>query len=158
MRKISMATIVFFMFSGLPVCAQQIPDAGTVVANCGALPSGVTYGAGQVRSITVDINGNGCNSLSGGPTGASSSDISGTIASGGSYQTAAAANSNRKNCTLENPTTATEPLFIKFGTMAQPYSLNAGQAISALNGVVVATDAITVSATTTNHSYSGTCQ
>lgn len=151
-------SVIFAAAICAPAYAQQIPDAGTVVTNCGALPSGVTYAAGQVRPITVDINGNGCNSLSGGPTGAVSSDISGTIASGGSYQTAAAANSNRKNCTLENPTTATEPLFVKFGTMAQPYSLNAGQAISALNGVVVATDTITVSATTANHNYSGTCQ
>ena len=92
------------------------------------------------------------------PAGGTSTDISGTVTTGGVYQTVAASNTSRKNCTIQNPTTASEPLLVKFGTMTQPYSLNAGQAISALNGTVVAYDAITVSAATTGHAFAGTCQ
>jgi hypothetical protein len=91
-------------------------------------------------------------------SGQPSTDISGTVTSGGSYQTVAAANPTRKNCTIQNPTTASEVLNVKFGTMAQPYTLSAGQAISAVRGIVVATDAITVMGATTAHAFAGTCQ
>lgn len=87
-----------------------------------------------------------------------STDISGTVTSGGTYQTVAAANSLRKNCTVQNPTMATEALNVKFGTMAQPYTLSPGQSISTNSGGTTATDAITVTAATTSHAFSGTCQ
>lgn len=87
-----------------------------------------------------------------------STDIGGTITTGGAYQQVAAANKNRKNCTIQNPTTASEVLNVKFGTQAQPYTLLAGQSISALNGLVVATDAITVMGATLGHAFAGTCQ
>lgn len=92
------------------------------------------------------------------PYAGASTDISGTVAAGGVYQTAAASSATRKNCTIQNPSSATEALLVKFGTQAQPYSLAAGQGISALNGVVVATDAITVTAATLGHAFAGTCQ
>lgn len=92
------------------------------------------------------------------PTNATSTDISGTITLGGTYQTAAAASATRKNCSIQNPSTATEALLVKIGTMAQPYSLGAGAGISTNNGVVNATDVITVTATTNGHAFAGTCQ
>lgn len=90
--------------------------------------------------------------------GSVSTDISGTVASGGTYQTVAVQNSLRKNCTIQNPASATESLSVKLGTMAQPYNLAAGQALSTANGWGGATDAITVTATTTSHAFAGTCQ
>lgn len=87
-----------------------------------------------------------------------STDISGTITSGGSYQTIAAANSLRKNCTVQNPGSASEDLFVKLGTMAHAYDLLAGQSFSTQNGVAGATDAISVEAATTGHAFAGTCQ
>jgi hypothetical protein len=87
-----------------------------------------------------------------------SSDISGTVATGGTYQTVSAANSLRKNCTIQNPTTATEVLNVKLGVMANPYTLSAGQVFSSNSGSTTATDALTVTATTTGHAFSGTCQ
>lgn len=87
-----------------------------------------------------------------------SQDVSGTVTLGGTYQTVAAADSSRRNCTIQNPADATEVLKVKIGTMAQPYVLAAGQAISTLNGTVNARDAITVTAATTSHAFSGTCQ
>lgn len=87
-----------------------------------------------------------------------STDVSGTVTLGGTYQTAVAANSSRRNCTIQNPADATEVLKVKIGTMAQPYILGAGQAISTLNGTFTARDAITVTAATTSHAFAGTCQ
>lgn len=87
-----------------------------------------------------------------------SSDISGTVTAGGTYQTVVAANSLRKNCTIQNPTTASEVLDVKIGTMANPYTLAAGAILSTNSGGTTATDAITVSAATTSHAFVGTCQ
>ena len=85
-------------------------------------------------------------------------DISGTVTTGGTYQVVAVANVGRLNCTIQNPTTATEVLDVKIGAMANPYTLSPGATISALNGNVVATDVITVTAATTGHAFAGTCQ
>lgn len=92
------------------------------------------------------------------PIGNYSIDISGTVTLGGTYQQVRAADSSRKNCTIQNPSTATEALNVKIGTMAQPFVLAAGQSISTLNGIVTAIDAITVTATTTAHAFAGFCQ
>ena len=85
-------------------------------------------------------------------------DISGTVTTGGDYQTVAAANSSRFNCTIQNPSDASEPLLVKIGAMTTPYTLGAGQAISTLNGTVTATNIITLTATTTGHPFAGNCQ
>jgi hypothetical protein len=92
------------------------------------------------------------------PIGGYSHDISGTVTLGGTYQQVEPANNDRKNCTVQNPSSATENLNVKIGTMTSPYVLAAGQAISTLNGTVTATDAISVTAATSTHPYSGTCQ
>lgn len=92
------------------------------------------------------------------PVGVYSTDISGTVTVGGTYQQVAAANSSRKNCTIQNPSTATEALNVKIGTMAQPFVLAAGAFISTTNGTTTAIDAITVTATTTSHAFAGICQ
>lgn len=84
-----------------------------------------------------------------------STDISGTITTGGSYQTAAASNTARRNCRLQNPSTATEPLLIKLGTMAQPFSLAPG---ATPFDTGYATDTLSVSAATTGHVFAGACQ
>ena len=91
------------------------------------------------------------------PTGVST-DISGTVTTGGTYQTIAAANSLRKNCTIQNPTTATEVLNVKIGTMAQTFTLSAGMSISTSSGIAGANDPITVMAATTGHAFAGICQ
>lgn len=152
------AAVIFAGLSFVPQAyAQSLPATAKVVATCGTQ----TYVVSSSQAITQDTTGKSCDTGGGGtvaPTGGTSTDISGTVISGGSYQTVAAASGTRKNCTIQNPVSATEPLNVKFGTMAQPYSLNAGQAISALNGVVVAQDAITLTATTNGHAYAGTCQ
>lgn len=85
-------------------------------------------------------------------------DVGGTVTLGGTYQTVAAQNSSRFNCTIQNPSGATEVLNVKFGNQTQPYVLGAGQAISSNNGVVNNTSTIQVTAATTSHAFAGTCQ
>jgi opacity protein-like surface antigen len=92
------------------------------------------------------------------PTTGFSTDISGTVTLGGTYQTVAAASNTRRNCTIQNPSSATESLSVKLGTMVSPYVLGAGQSFSTLNATVGANDAITLTATTTNHAFAGSCQ
>jgi hypothetical protein len=104
------------------------------------------------------ISGCGAGGGAVGPTNAASTDISGTVTVGGTYQTAAAASTTRLNCTIQNPSSATESLKIKLGTMAQPYEIGAGQSWSALNGVVVGREIITLTAATAGHAFAGNCQ
>jgi hypothetical protein len=87
-----------------------------------------------------------------------SKDVSGTVTNGGVYQVVSVANSLRKNCTVQNPTTASEVLNVKIGAMANPYTLTAGTSVSSNSGQVTATDTITVTAATTGHAFAGTCQ
>lgn len=147
---IALAFLLPVMGASLPASAQstasQVVPGYWTTSGCpgGNTPCFIQYGS-AIPSTS-------------GPVGGASTDISGTVAAGGVYQTVAAASTSRKNCTIQNPTSATEALLVKFGTMSQAYSLAAGQAISALNGTVVATDAITVTAATTSHAFAGTCQ
>jgi hypothetical protein len=92
------------------------------------------------------------------PTQSGSVDVSGTVTVGGTYQSVQDYNSNRRNCTIQNPANATEVLSIKLGTMAQPFVLSPGQTFSTLNATIGATDAITLTAATTSHAFAGTCQ
>jgi hypothetical protein len=92
-------------------------------------------------------------------SGATSTDASGTVTLGGTYQTVVAASSTRKGCLIQNPSTATEVLSIKVGTMAAPFTVAAGGSFScAASGGLVVTDAITLTAATTAHAFSAVSQ
>lgn len=92
------------------------------------------------------------------PYSGPSTDIGGTVTTGGTYQTVAASSTNRHSCTIQNPSTASEPLNVKFASQVQPYVLGPGQSVTTNNGIVNANDTITVTATTTGHAFAGTCQ
>jgi hypothetical protein len=95
------------------------------------------------------------------PNNVTSVDQSGTIATGGSYQTAIAAPTStpiRQGCLIQNPTTATEVLNVKFGSMAQPFTLLPGSSIGCTIGDSVLQDTITVMAATLGHAYAATSQ
>jgi hypothetical protein len=88
-----------------------------------------------------------------------STNNSGTITTGGSFQTVAALNSSRKGCAVQNPVSATENLMVNFGTLgsatvSNSFSLAPGGAIncSNANGTVLE-DAINVEAATTGHAF-----
>jgi hypothetical protein len=91
--------------------------------------------------------------------GATSTDASGTVAAGGTYQTVFASSATRKGCTIQNPTTATEVLNVKVGTMASPFTIPIGGSFSCAAGAgVVVTDAVTLTAATTAHAFSAVSQ
>ena len=90
---------------------------------------------------------------------ATSTDASGTVTLGGTYQTVIASNATRKGCLIQNPTTATEVLSVKVGTMAAPFTIAAGGSLNCGSpGGVIATDTITVTAATTGHAFSAVYQ
>lgn len=92
------------------------------------------------------------------PIGVTSTDGSGTIVTGGSYQTVFAASGSRKGCLIQNPATATEVLNVKFGTMASPFTLLAGMSIGCNQGGLVLQDAVTAMAATSTHAFAATAQ
>lgn len=83
-------------------------------------------------------------------------DRSGTITSGGTAQSLAGSNASRKYLLIVNPITATEPLYVNFTTTAVAGSpsigLNPGDSFVMENGFV-STEAISVIAATTSHTY-----
>lgn len=93
------------------------------------------------------------------PDAVSSTDISGTVTTGGSYQTILTASTSRKGCAVQNTSALSEPLLVKVGTMAAPFQLTAGAVFNCAGpGGTILSGAITVSAATTGHAFSGTAQ
>lgn len=86
-----------------------------------------------------------------------STDISGTVTTGGTYQQIAPSNLNRQDCFVQNPTTATEILSLKLitaaGAMSQAITLAAGSSWDSSG----ASDAIEVTGATTGHAFAGYC-
>jgi hypothetical protein len=93
------------------------------------------------------------------PLAVTSTDASGTVATGGTYQTVQASTAGRKGCLIQNPTTATEIVSIKVGTMASPFTVPAGGTFSCSSpGGTVITDAITLTAATATHAFAAVFQ
>ncbi len=85
-------------------------------------------------------------------------DRSGTVATGGVSQTLAVANANRNYLLIENPTNATEPLYINFTNAAavggsSSISLAPGGSFTMIAPAFVSTELVTVTATTTGHAF-----
>ncbi len=81
---------------------------------------------------------------------------SGTITAGGTSQQIAPANASRKYLFIQNPITATETLFVNFGSPAASgtsYEIAAGGSLSLGVGSFVPTDAVNIVAATTGHVF-----
>lgn len=91
-----------------------------------------------------------------------SNNNSGTITTGGTFQTLLAVNSNRKGCLIQNPAAASETLFVFVGSgiasTAKSFALSAGSAFSCFAGNIVISDVIQVEAATTSHTFTETDQ
>lgn len=133
-----------------------------VVSTCGSQ----TLVAGNNRVLSQDTTGTLCAPGGGSgspvtvtPVALTTTNGSGTIATGGTFQSILASSATRKGCLIENPTTATEPLYVFFGangsaTTSNSISLSPGGTVScAVGGIGVATDNVSATATTTAHSY-----
>lgn len=143
--------------------AVALAQAGTpaqALTTCGSPNNSPVNGS--YYSLTTSLASRLCVDSSGSvqpaPAGATSTDASGTVTLGGTYQTAIAASSIRKGCLIQNPTTATEVLSVKVGTMAAPFTILAGGTFSCASGSIVVTDAITITAPTTGHAFSAVYQ
>lgn len=92
------------------------------------------------------------------PTAATTANDSGTVTTGGAFQSVIAASASRLGCTIQNPTSATEPLYVFFGTNASAsenasITLGPGASVSCAAGVAVLTDNVSVTAATTGHAF-----
>lgn len=157
MRKLLALTAAFALLVPGLAMAQIIARSQTgAVGNLVTCtdPSGNT-GRCVLQAVTpTDSSGKAL------PAGAATStDASGTVTAGGTYQTVFASNTARRGCLLQNPSTASEPLSVKVGTMAQPFTLGPGAAFSCATAAgVVATDTVTATAATTGHAFAAVSQ
>lgn len=144
--------------------AQAQISSAQVLSACGTAP----YVAGQIKLVTQNTHGEACQDNSGGgtvtvtPTNVLSSDASGTVTAGGSYQTQLIVNRNRLNCTIQNnDASKAEPLFVSIASSpnaGNSYVLQYGDSWSCTAGNVVMGDAIKISAATTGHTFVETSQ
>lgn len=86
-----------------------------------------------------------------------STDASGTVTTGGTYQTILASNTSRKGCTVQNPPTATEVLNIRVGSTTVFYVPVGGTFKCNSSGLVVS-DTIYGTAATSGHAFSADYQ
>lgn len=152
MRKFVAGLVLAFIACSAAI--GQAPSLMYQVFNSVSTPIGDGTKGSQPLQVSATLSANSKVQ----PTQFSSTDISGTVTAGNSYQTVAALSVTRHNCTIQNPASATENLNIKLGTMAQPYVIAPGEGFSSTNAVVAATDAITLTAATTGHAFAGNCQ
>lgn len=134
----------------------QAQDA-SVVASCGSITLPVGYAQAPVVQNT---SGQLCTVAS--VTIASAvvtpTDKAGTLTTGGTAQTAIAANASRKGWCIQNPTTATEVLYVRSGTAATTATgvvLAAGAQACNPSGIIDQ-GIISVIAATTGHTWLGT--
>lgn len=96
---------------------------------------------------------------------APSANISNAVTAGLTFQTLIGGpSSGRRGCMIQNPTTATEVLYVNFGALASAtvdnsYSLAAGASINCASpGGLVISDPVNVMATTTGHKFTANAQ
>ena len=93
------------------------------------------------------------------PNPVTSTNGSTTVVTGNTFQTLLALNSARKGCLIQNPSDATETLYVSVGiatgsaTKAKSFQLPAGSSFSCNSGGNVITDNIAVTATTSAHAF-----
>ena len=156
-----MKRILFLLWLFLAPCAAFAQSTATPVVTGYLTTSGCP--AGQT-SCFVQFGPGGASSVTTSPVAATSTPHSGTITAGGTFQVAIASSSTRLGCTIQNPVTATETLFVFFGangsaTTSNSIGLAPGAAVSCTTQTgAVLTDSVDVDAATTGHAYVGFSQ
>lgn len=93
------------------------------------------------------------------PNAVTSTNGSTTVVTGNTFQTILASNASRKGCLIQNPSDATETLYVNVkdavGSATKPrsYQLPAGASFSCTYGGNVITDIINVTAVTSAHAF-----
>jgi len=84
-------------------------------------------------------------------------DASGTVTAGGTFQIVFAQNVARRDCAIENPTTATEALYVHADagspTTANSFSLAPGSTLNCQAYGILTPDQVQVTAATTGHAF-----
>ena len=91
------------------------------------------------------------------PAPSRGTDRDSTVASGGAFQQVIPAG-NKYDCVIQNPSAATETLFVYFGpigsaTTGGSINLAAGAAVSCSSNGAIRSDQVSVTATTTGHAF-----
>lgn len=119
----------------------------SAIAAAGAVMMAAALAPGAAHAATVQTQ----------PTQYAVTDASATVATGGTFQTVFAANAGRHDCVIENPTTATEALYVHAdagsATTANSFSLAAGGVFNCAAYGIVTPDIVQVTAVTTAHAF-----
>lgn len=140
--------------------------SGTINVHISESSPSTTAGAtvGISSDSTVGVEG-ADGSTQAGPTNglpvtsstATSTDASGTVATGGTFQSVFTSSTARKSCQIQNPPTATENLTVRQGATTQ-YNLVPGAIYTCNWGVTTVSDQIFVTAMTATHAFSASSQ
>lgn len=134
---------------------------GTSPSGANWIMDGVLDSSGNVASLTLSgANGTGLKVTPDpqAPLGVTSTDAHGTVVTGGTFQSVFAASGTRKGCTIQNPVTATETLFVYFGangsaTTSNSIGLPPSWSITCAVGETVLQDNVSVTGATSAHAY-----
>lgn len=152
--------VLALLLAGFAQPAYAVDAVGAQTVSACGTPNNTPV-TGNPYAITMDPQGRVCENSSATttPLAVTSTNISGTITSGGAFQSIAAASGARKGCLVQNPTNATEPLYVFYGanasaTQAKSVSLNPGGSANCSTGSGgVLTDNVSVMAATTGHAF-----
>lgn len=152
-----LATTLALALAG-PAAAQTKRAVGQTTPRA-AIATNVTAADGSTQTAYTDvITLQDANGVVAGTT-ATSTDIGGTVTAGGTYQQILASSTTRRGCTVQNPVGATETLNVKVGAATTVYTLTPGGTFGCSQpGGLVISDAISVTAATTGHAFTGTSQ
>ena len=159
MRKLLFLLAILCTWPSIGYAAGFVGVTGDTVATCGT--PNTTPAVAQPGQVTIDQNGKACvnatvsASIAVAPV--TTTVTAPTVTTGGTFQSVLSSNASRNGCLVQNPVAATETLFVYFGTnasasTAKSISLSPGSAVTcAVGGLAVATDNVSVTATTTGH-------
>lgn len=142
-----------------PTVPVVCPNVTTgVMAACSAGGGGPSSITNLPTTVDTNTGAAGASTLRVTPSTAASTDASSTVTVGGTFQTVFALSTTRKGCFIENPTTATEALYVAVGTSPAAATTNAaslgpGSSFTCANGNIVISDLIAVTATTNGHAF-----
>lgn len=149
--------LVLALLWGAPVLAQSsaTPVIPGYLTSSGCPPNTTScfkqFGAGGESDVTAF------------PAPATSTPASGTVTTGATFQSIIAASGARLGCFVQNPISATETLYVFFGTNGSATTANSvqlapGGSVSCNAGQIVLQDNVSVTAATTAHAFTAFSQ
>lgn len=147
--------------AGPAMAANELPSIGAPNGTVRSQPNAIIVPSdpGDSGGAGCTVGATGCalpitgTVTPGSPAAVPSTNASGTVTSGGTYQTVFTSSTSRKGCSVFNPLTATESLSVRVGGAAV-YGLSPGAAFGCgASGGTIISDLIEVTAATTGHAF-----